>query len=176
MKKTLMLAAMFVMLISCTAFAAQNSFGTKVVIIGGAEFKTDDYYKIVQKTLGSKSQNKYECGKEIQKRYQVFMMDRYDVGETKPKKQDMSDFVAWSRYDKVLFIMLEENIDTQTHGNHSQKNRITIQMDAYLASDSNIISLSTTSQDFVSKASNLRARRGAFEKCLKDVATDMNLF
>lgn len=176
MKKIFMLAAMFVMLISCTAFAAQSGFGTKVVIIGGAEYKTDDYYKIVQKTLGSKTKETYEGGKEIQKRYQVFMMDRYDVGEDKPKKNDMVDFVAWSGYDKVLFIMLDENIDTQTHGSHSQKNRITIQMDAYLAGNENIVSVSTTSQDFVSKASNLRARRGAFEKCLKEIATDMNLW
>ena len=175
MKKIFMFAAMFVMLISCTAFAA-NNYGTKVVIVGGSEFKTADYYKIIQKNLGSKSGNKYECGNEIQKRYQVFMMDRYDVGENKPKKNDMVDFVAWSGYDKVLFVMLDENIDTQSHGNHSQKNRSTIQMDAYLVGTENIISLSTTSQDFVSKASNLRARRGAFEKCLKAIATDMNLF
>ena len=175
MKKIFILAAMILAAFTCTAFAA-NNFGTKVVIIGGGEFKTADFYKIVQKNLGSKSGNKYECGNDIQKRYQVFIMNRYDIGEDKPRKQDFTDFTAWSGYDKVLFLIVDENVDTQTHGKHSQKNRSTIQMDAYLATNSGISDFNTTSQEFTSKASNLRARRGAFEKCLKDIATSMNLF
>ena len=176
MKKIFMLAAMIMALFSCTAFAAYNSYGTKVVIIGGGEFKTADYYKIIQKNLGSKSGNKYECGNEIQKRYQVFMMDRYDIGENTPRKQDFIDFTAWSGYGKVLFLIVDENIDTQNNAKRRQKNRSTIQLDAYLVNGSRIVDFTTTSQDFTSKTSNLRARRGAFEKCLKDVATAMNLF
>lgn len=172
MKKIFMLAAMILAMITATAFAAQS---TKVVIIAGAEFKTDDYYKIIQKNLGVQSKTAYEAGNDIQKKYHVFMMKHYDIGETTPKKQDLANFVKESGYGKVLFLMLDENIDTQTHGNHSQKNRSTIQLDAYLVDSEGIIDVTTTSQDFVSKASNLRARRGAFEKCLKEVATSMNL-
>ena len=175
MKKIFILAAMLIAAFSCTAFAATN-YGTKVVVIGGGEFKTADYYKIIEKTLGTQGKNRFECGNEIQKRYQVFIMDRYDIGEDKPHKQDFIDFTAWSGYGKVLFLVLDENIDTQTHGKHSQKNRSTIQMDAYLASGSGIVDFSTTSQEFTSKASNLRARRGAFEKCLKEIANVMNLY
>ena len=177
MKKIFLLAAMLMTLLTCTAFAAQNSYNsTKVVIIGGAEFKTKDFYKIVEKNLGSKTQTAYECGDKIQRQYQVFMMNRYDIGENKPRKQDFIDFVDSNSYNKVLFLILDENIDTQTHGKHSQKNRSTIQLDAYLVNRSGNIDFSTTSQEFTSKASNLRARRGAFEKCLKEVATDMNLY
>ena len=176
MRKIFLLAAMFVAIFSCTAFAAQNSYGTtKVVVIGGAEFKTADYYKIIKKNLGTKTQTLYECGDEIQRKYQLFMMERYDIGENTPRKQDFIDFAEWNGRGKILFLILDENIDTQTHGKHSQKNRSTIQMDAYLVDSSRIINFATTSQEFTSKASNLRARRGAFEKCLKEVATDMNL-
>ena len=174
MKKIFILAALIVAACSVTAFAASN-YGTKVVIIGGGEFKTSDYYKIIEKNLGSQGKNRFECGNEIQKRYQVFIMDRYDIGEDKPRKQDFIDFTAWSGYGKVLFLVVDENIDTQTHGKHSQKNRSTIQMDAYLTSSTGIVDFTTTSQEFTSKASNLRARRGAFEKCLKDVAKSMKL-
>lgn len=169
-----MLAALVLVAFSCTAFAA-NSHATKVVIVGGGEFKTSDYYKIIEKNLGAKSSTKYECGNEVQKRFQMFMMDRYDIGENKPRKQDMIDFAARSGYGKVLFLLVDENIDTQSHGKHSQKNRSTIQMDAYLATGSTISDFNTTSQEFTSKASNLRARRGAFEKCLKDIAVSMHL-
>ena len=179
MKKICIFAAMLVALISCTAFAATSSTSsfnsTKVVIIGGGEFKTADYYKIVQKTLGAKTLTAYDCGDEIQRQFQLFMMDRYDIGETTPKKQDMLDFTARNNYRKTLFLVLDENIDTQTHGDHSQKNRSTIQLDAYLADSSKLVDFATTSQEFTSKASNLRARRGAFEKCLKEVAKIMNI-
>ncbi len=175
MKKIFILAALIVAALTCTAFAAQSFYGTKVIIIGGGEFKTADYYKIIQKNLGSKSGNKYECGNEIQKRYQVFMMDRYDIGENKPHKQDFIDFAAWSGYRNVLFLIVDENIDTQNNAKRRQKNRSTIQLDAYLVNGSRIVDFTTTSQDFTSKTSNLRARRGAFEKCLKDAAKSMNL-
>ena len=168
---------MLLTLVTCTVFAAQNSYtGNKVVIISGAEFKTKDYYKIVEKNLGSKTKTPYECGDEIQRQYQLFMMERYDIGEDKPRKQDMIDFAARNNYKKVVFIILDETIDTQTHGDHRQKNRSNVQMDAYLVSNDRIADFATTSQEFTSKASNLRARRGAFEKCLKEVATVMNLY
>lgn len=180
MKKIFMLTAMIMALISCTAFAASNSSNTfkstKVIIIGGAEFKTKDYYNLIQKVLGSKTKTLYDCGDEIQRQYQLFMMNRYDIGETTPKKQDMIDFTARSGYSKTLYLILEENIDKQNSDNHSQKNRSTIQLDAFLVSNSNIVDFATTSQDSLSKASNLRARRGAFEKCLKEIANVMNLY
>lgn len=166
-------------LISCTAFAANNSKdtfnSTKVVIIGGAEFKTKDYYEIVKKTFGKKSKTVYDCGDEIQRQYQIFMMDRYDIGESTPHKQDLIDFNARNGYRQTLFLMLDENIDTQNNAKSRQKNRITIQLDAYLVNSSGIVDFNTTSQDFISKTSNLRARRGAFEKCLKEIAKVMNL-
>ncbi len=174
MKKIFILSAMILAVFSCTAFAA-SGYGTKVVIVGGGEFKTADYYKIIQKNLGTNGKMRYECGNDIQKRFQVFMINRYDIGENKPRKQDMADFAAQNGRGKVLFLLIDENIDTQTHGNHSQKNRSTIQMDAYLVTSSGISDFNTTSQEFTSKASNLRARRGAFEKCLKDIISSMNL-
>ena len=180
MKKIFFLAAMIITLISCTAFAAQNNSrdafnSTKVVIIGGGEFKTKDYYEIIKKTFGQKSKIVYDCGDEIQRQYQIFMMDRYDIGESTPHKQDLIDFNARNGYKKTLFLTLDEKLDTHTHGEHSQKSRITIQLDAYLVDSSRIINFATTSQEFTSKASNLRARRGAFEKCLKEIAKVMNL-
>ena len=175
MRKILIFAALIVAAFSCTAFAASSYYSTKVVIIGGGEFKTSDYYKIIEKTLGAKSRTRFECGNEVQKRYQMFIMDRYDIGENKPHKRDFVDFAARNGYGKVLFIIVDENIDTQNNANRRQKNRSTIQMDAYLASGSAIVDFSTTSQEYSSKTSNLRARRGAFEKCLKDISVAMHL-
>lgn len=175
MKKLFLLATAILALVSCTAFAASGVYGTtKVVIVGGAEFKTNDYYKSIQKAL-AKSSNNYDCGNEIQRRYQLFMMERYDIGENRPRKQDLIDFAAQNGYGNVLFLIVNENIDTQNNAKRRQKNRSTIQLDAYLANGSRIIDFTTTAQDFTSKTSNLRARRGAFEKCLKEVADKLRL-
>lgn len=173
------MAAIF-SLITCTAFAAQISAkninrATKVVIIGGAEFKTQDYYDIITKTLGSKTKTSYECGDDIQRNYQMFMVERYDIGENKPNKKDLIEFAAQNGHGNTLFLIVDETIDTQNNAKSRQKNRCTIQLDAYLVNDTQIVDFTTTSKDSTSKTSILRARRGAFEKSLKAVAKAMNL-
>lgn len=145
------------------------------MIIGGAEFKTADYYKIVKNTLGKKTGTAFEAGDEIQNRYQIFMMERYDIGEDRPHKQDLIDFAAETGYGNVLFLIVDEKIDTQSNAKSRQKNRITVQINAYLANRDRIIDVTTTSQDFLSKTSNLRARRGAFQKCVKEIASKLNI-
>ncbi|MBO4401068.1 MAG: hypothetical protein J5809_04415 [Selenomonadaceae bacterium] len=177
MKKILSVMLAVLVLSAATVCAAAGSYdrSNKVVIIGGAEFKTNDYYKIVRKNFGKKTNAKFEAGSDVQESYQVFMMERYDIGENKPHKQDLIDFAAESGYGNVLFLIVDEHIDTQNNASSRQKNRITVQVDAYLVNSSRIVDVATTSQDFISKTSNLRARRGAFEKCVKEVASKMNL-
>ena len=177
LKKILSVMLAILVLSAATVCAAASSYnrGTKVVIIGGAEFKTDDYYKIVRKNFGKKSKAQFEAGSDVQERYQIFMMERYDIGENKPHKQDLIDFAAENGYGSVLFLIVDEHLDTQNNAKSRQKNRITVQLDAYLVNSSRIVDVTTTSQDFNSKTSNLRARRGAFEKCVKEVSKKMNL-
>ncbi len=178
MKKILsVMLAVLVLSAATICAAAEKSYSrsTKVVIIGGAEFKTDDYYKIVRKNFGRKTDEKFEAGSDVQERYQIFMMERYDIGENTPHKQDLMDFAAENGYGNVVFLIVDEHVDTQNNSSSRQKNRITVQLDAYYVNSSRIIDFTTTSKDFISKTSNLRARRGAFEKCVKEVAEKMNL-
>lgn len=178
MKKFLsVMLAVLVLSAATICAAAEKSYvrSNQVVIIGGAEFKTDDYYKIVRKNFGKKINAKFEAGDDVQERYQIFMMERYDIGESTPHKKDLMDFAAENGYGNVLFLIVNEHIDTQNNASSRQKNRITVQLDAYYVNSSRIIDVATTSKDFNSKTSNLRARRGAFEKCVKEVAKKLSL-
>lgn len=180
MKKILSVMLAVLVLGMATVCAAATSRDTayrsnKVVIIGGAEFKTNDYYKIVRKNFGKKSKTTFEAGSDVQERYQIFMMERYDIGENNLHKQDLMDFAAENGYGNVLFLIVDEHIDTQNNASSRQKNRITVQLDAYYVNSSRIIDFTTTSQDFISKTSNLRARRGAFEKCVKEIAEKLSI-
>ena len=177
MKKILSVMLAVLMLSAATVCAAASSYdrSNKIVIIGGAEFKTDDYYKIVRKNFGKSTNVKFAAGNDVQERYHVFMMNRYDIGENKPHKQDLIDFAAENGYGNVLFLIVDEHVDTQNNASSRQKNRITVQLDAYYVNGSRIIDVATTSQDFISQTSNLRARRGAFEKCVKEVAKKLSL-
>lgn len=169
MKKFLSVLAALLIMSTAVVYAAQNSssrHGTKIVIIGGAEYKTSDYYKIARNSFGKG----YEAGEEIQDRYQTFMMERHDVGEDTPHKQDFIDFTAQNDYDSVVFLIVSEKLDTQNNAKSRQKNRITVQINAYLASGARILDVTTVSRDDTSKTSNLRARRSAFKKCVREVA------
>ena len=82
MKKILMLAALIFSLVSCTAFAAQEvKPNIGVLVIGSAEFKTPDYYKMIKNSVQDKTGFVADVGEDFQKKYQKFMLERYDIGK-----------------------------------------------------------------------------------------------
>lgn len=173
MRKIFITAALI--LAMCSVAAAQTAVitDTAVVIIGGAEFKTPEYYKMIQSTLRSKGGLNCEVGDDMQKKYQRFMMETYDLGNTAPKKKDLVNFAANSGYKRTLYLVIDENIDTQQNAKTRQKNRVSVQLDAYLCNSADIIDMATASRDDNSKTSILRARKSAFQKCLTDAVKSM---
>ncbi|MBQ3337620.1 MAG: hypothetical protein IJG80_09475, partial [Selenomonadaceae bacterium] len=55
LKKIFLLAVMICFAVSGTAFATRETQNVGVVIVGGVEFKTNDFYKIVRDELKAKS-------------------------------------------------------------------------------------------------------------------------
>ena len=66
LKKIFLLAVMICFAVSGTAFAARDYQSVGVVIVGGVEFKTNDFYKIVRDELKTKSGAKIFVGNEMQ--------------------------------------------------------------------------------------------------------------
>ncbi len=175
MKKFFILLPIFLLMFSCTTLAAEKTYSkVGVVIIGGTEFKTEDYYRRVEKIFSAPKGPFCRVGKDMQTKYQKFLLNNDIIGETTIRRQNLVGFVKESGCQKILFLVVEENIDSQNNSGGRQKNRITVQVDGYLCNDMSVLEVTTSSQDFKSKTSNLRARRGAFEKCLEEIAPTIN--
>ena len=171
MKKIIFIAAAILMMISCTAFAAKDfSRSVGVVVVGGAEYKTPEFYKFVKSKFDPKSGAKFDVGGDLQNKYQKFLLNRDLVGNTIPRRQDLIDFAAASGYGKILFVVVSDSsAEHQNNSKSRQKDRVSVQVDGYLCAASGVIDVATASEQSNSKTSDLRARRGAFKNVLKNL-------
>ena len=176
MKKIIFIAAAILVMISCTAFAAKNfSRSVGVVVVGGAEYKTPEFYKFIKNKFSPKSGANFDVGGDLQNKYQKFLLNRDLVGNETPRRQDLIDFAAASGYGKILFVVVSDSsADHQNNSKSRQRDRISVQVDGYLCSASGVIDVATASNQSDSQTSDLRARRGAFKKCLEELAKNLN--
>lgn len=181
MKRISLLVMAFMVLFSCSAFAASASNQTVgVVIIGSSDFKTADYFNSIKSSFQSNNEYTVEYGNGIQSKYQSYWLDKGFLEEQKPVKQDLIDFVKYSGYDKVLFVMVKDPVVDK----HKQQtglftsvvnSRASISVNAFLADKSNVIKASSSTKEDDSEASELRAKRGAFRKCLQEISKNIDL-
>ena len=177
MKKIFLMSFALLVIFTCSAFAAKEPPTTLgIVIIGGSEFKTADYYKMIPKVFDFKKNITCKIGDEMQSRYQKFLLEYDLVGNDTPKKQNLIDFAARSGCNKILFLVVDSSADHQNDFKSKQKNRLTVQTDAYLCDGLQVIDVQTTTQESDSKASDLRARREAFKKTLTELAKAIKTF
>ena len=175
MKKIFLLALMICFALTGTAFAARDYNSVGVIIIGGVEFKTDDYYKIVRSEINPKSGAKIIAGNEIQTLYKKYWLREGYIGEQTPQKNDLIKFTASSGYKKIVFIIISDStVDRHNNPKSREKDRISVQVDAYLCTPTNVEDVFAASDESNSKTSNLRARRGAFKKCLDEISKTLN--
>lgn len=176
MKKIFAMIFSTILIFSSTAFAANNfAKSVGVIVIGGAEYKTPEFYKIIRNEFDPKSGAKFLVGEDLQNKYQKFLLNRDLIGNNIPRQNDLIDFTRISGYGKILFISIpDSNTDHQNNANRRQKDRISVQVDGYLCNNLSVIEVATASQHSNSKTSDLRARRGAFKKCLESLAKTLN--
>jgi len=170
---TVTFLAVFTCGISISSATRETGKEVGVVIIGGAEFKTADYYKMIPQSF--KLPRGYVIGDQMQSRYQLFLMENDLLDEKIPRKNYLLDFTARSGCSKVLFLVVDSATDHQNNPKTRQKNRLTVQVDAYLMDQFKIIAGAGSVQESKSKTSDLRARREAFKKCLTELAKYIKL-
>lgn len=168
MKKIFLMSFALLVIFSCSAFAATKS-SVGFVIVGGSEYKTEDYYKTVSGTFKGKANISIKIGDEMQSKYQKYLLEYDLIGETVPRKQNLVDFTARSSCNEVVFLFVTSTTDHQNNPKSRQKNRLTVQVDAYRCNGFSVVDVQTTSQESKSNTSDLRARREAFKKCLKQI-------
>lgn len=175
MKKIFLLALMICFALSSSVLAARDFQNVGVVIVGGAEFKTDDFYKIVRDEIKPKSGAKILVGNDIQTLYKKYWLREGYIGEQPPQKDDLIKFSAMTSCQKVVCLIVADSVvDKHNNAKSREKDRISLQLDAYLCTPMNVVDVFSMTDEENSKTSNLRARRGAFRKCLKEIGKELN--
>lgn len=152
--------------------------GTCAVIIGDASVKTPDFFKYVDEAFNTEEKGKrVVSGTEIQSLYQTYWLDKGYLEEQKATKQDLNDFVKYSGYNKVLFLVVNSPIVEKTKSGNGgwggwvqrEQTRASIGVKAFLVNETSVIKAADITKEDDSVTSELRAKRGAFQKCMEDI-------
>ncbi|MDQ0203006.1 hypothetical protein [Pectinatus haikarae] len=194
MKRIFVLAMMFFSLFTLTAFAAdvqqkgqsdllQRSTGKiGVIIIGNADVKTSDFFDIISEAMVQSPTDikKYtvDVGTNVQTEYQNYWLDKGFLDEQPLTKDIILDFVKYSGYDKVLFIIVKDPVIEKTErgsGSWGKETvrRASVEVKAYLADGDAVIKSIDVTKENNSSTSDLRAKRGAFKKNMEEIMANI---
>ena len=177
-----------------------------VVVSPDATFKTKSYTNQARKDFEKdKSKNKFKfipdsvrgrfeknkndfvliAGEEVQNKYHKYWFDKGFLQENLPSKETLIEFVQYSGYDKVIFLLVNNPIVTQTgtvgtnitipnpNGGvttgttyYSNTYEAALTMDAFLVDRDKIITTANSSQVRGDKWS-------AFKKCVRSVCSSI---
>ncbi len=157
-----------------------------VVLIGPPDFKSQEFYDCIADGLMSETDNRYSLvlGNDTQNKYMEYWFNQGFLEDQIPKKDDLLNFVGFSGYDKILFLMIDDPV-TEKHSRSGgslffpitiTQVRTSITINSFLCSKDTIIkTFSVTKQDD-SEWSDMRAKKGAMEKCAKDIGNEMRTY
>ena len=184
MKKKMLIFIMMTLLVvtgMCNAALAKEAGGERVAILlmGSNDFKTDQYFSMLGKYFldNNPHHNRIVIGSDIQSKYQEYWLDKGFLEEQKPEKEDLIALVSYLDVDKVLFLMVKDPVVEKTYTmdwfESGERSRASIQVNAFLASREKVLKLKAANHEDDSFASDLRAKRGAFKKCVVEISKDM---
>ena len=184
MKKKMLIFIMMTLLVvtgMCNAALAKEAGGERVAILlmGSNDFKTDQYFSMLGKYFldNNPHHNRIVIGSDIQSKYQEYWLDKGFLEEQKPEKEDLIALVSYLEVDKVLFLMVKDPVVEKTYTmdwfESGERSRASIQVNAFMASREKVLKLKAANHEDDSFASDLRAKRGAFKKCVVEISKDM---
>lgn len=152
------------------------------LIVGGADVKTKDFMERLEENLNRDLDEdiykKVDCGTQIQSLYQNYWLEKGELEEGKLTKAVLHDFVKFSKYDRCLFLVVNEPNMEKTKINlgifgSAENTRASIEVKAFLADETKVLKIMSTTKNNQSDTSELRAKRGAFTKCIKEICEEM---
>ena len=171
----------FAIIFSMMLFAASSAFAQSqeivVLIIGNSDFKTPNFIRYATQLFKEEYKGKtlkFVSGEEIQSKYQNYWLDKGSLEEGTPTKQDLIDFVSYGDYDRVVYLIIKDPvIDKHESGygsSYQQKSRASVTVNAFLADSEKVLKAATSTKEDDSMASELRAKRGAFKQCMREIS------
>ena len=151
------------------------------VLIGAPDLKTEDFINAMQDSFnGSENNTRVASGTEIQSKYQEYWLNKGELEEGKLTPAVMFDFTKYSGYDKCLFVVAKETIEKSKRPASLwmmvEVTRASVELKCFLADDKNVLKIINVIKNDDSVHSDLRAKRGAFEKGIRETAKQLNDF
>lgn len=142
-----------------------------VILDAPSDFSIPRYYETMQYEFKKKFPTaNLIIGTKAQDTYYSYWMDR---GFLEPQKmtqtKELFDLAAYCKTNKTIVLLVTESI----MDDDSDEYRANIRMRASAVTPNNILTHVQTSRDDHSRASNLRAKKGAFDTCLNDVLKEI---
>ena len=180
MKKIFSLLAVFAVFFAMSSCSAALS-KTGVLIIAPVEYKTQDFLKIATEQLGKE----YNISQGLQDDWATYCWDKgYEISDPMVSKETLADFSKTTYFDKIIFIVFkniattEENLGTDVtyYGfgviDKNEKIRRRANIEARIVimdNEGKTLKIFEEAHTDASKASMLRANRGAFEGLCKNI-------
>lgn len=170
------------MLSSAIAAARQENGGNNkiaILLAGSNAFKSTHYFAMTEEQFSKNNPlaGQIALGIDVQSKYLEYWLDKGFLEEQQPSTEDLLALPAYLDKDKVLVMIVKdpavEKNTAFTLAASGEKSRASIQIDAFLVDREKIIQRQTASNEDDSFYSELRAKRGAFKKCLKELSSAM---
>lgn len=174
----LTLAAICLLSLNVLAEAAGSSNSNQqvaVVIVGGADYRTKDFTSYAKDFFKPSEGTTIAYGKDVQNQYQKYWFGKGLIEEGTPTKEDFIAFANQSGYRQVIYLVIKDSVLEQ-HGRKKGKDRsrISLMVNAFLVDKTHILESTSSTNEEDSKTSELRAKRGAFKECVKEISKVFN--
>lgn len=152
------------------------------LIVGDADVKSKDFMERLDENLNrdldEDKSKRVECDTKIQSLYQNYWLDKGELEEGKLTKADLLEFVKYSGYDRVLYLIVSDPIVEKTKQSRGlfvkvENTRASIEVKGFLADKEKVLKIMSVTKNNSSETSELRAKRGAFTKCIKELCEEM---
>ena len=116
-----------------------------------------------------------KSGNDIQNLYQTYWFDKGFIEEQSPQKENLLDFVSYSQFDKVVYILITDaKVDHHYDGTWDlwdfQTFRASVDFKVFVCDKDNVLKLVSITKEGESRTSALRARRAAFRTAMTEIA------
>ncbi len=163
--------------VAFSAEAAERNTGKQIaaVIVGSADYKTKDFTKAITEIFKPTSGREIVAGNKIQNQYQKYWFEKGLIEEGTPTKEDFIAFARSSGYAGIVYLVIKDSV-VDTHGRKKGKDRsrVSLTINAFYVTQAGIQKFTSITEEEDSKTSELRARRGAFKKCLEAIFPEIN--
>ena len=178
--KKILIFVLTIFLISFSVLGYTAKQDTCALLIADTDMKAEDYVNKIKECL--QGNPNVDFGTHIQTKYQAYWFEKGELEEGKATPQVLFEFRKYSGYDNCLYLVTEKSIEKSIQPalfTKIEKTRASINIKGYLIGQGTdgtdkVLKMFNVVASADSDTSDLRAKRIAFEKAMKELVKQYN--